>query len=36
MIGYRFLTVAEEEMVEAALYYEAAAPGLGDNFLDNV
>ena len=36
MIGYRFLTPAEEEMVEAALYYEAASNGLGDSFLDDV
>ena len=36
MIGYRFLTPAEEEMVEAALYYEAASGGLGDSFLDDV
>ena len=36
MIGYRFLTPAEDEMVEAALFYEAASPGLGDSFLDDV
>jgi plasmid stabilization system protein ParE len=36
MIGYRFLTPAEEEMIEAALYYEAASTGLGTNFLDDV
>jgi toxin ParE1/3/4 len=36
MIGYRFLTPAEEEMIEAARYYEAASRGLGDNFLDDV
>ena len=36
MIGYRFLTPAEEEMIEAALYYEAASSGLGASFLDDV
>ena len=36
MIGYRFLTPAEEEMIEAALYYESASRGLGDDFLDDV
>ncbi len=36
MIGYRFLTPAEEEMIEAALYYEGAARGLGNSFLDDV
>ena len=36
MIGYRFLTLAEEEMVRAALFYEAASRGLGDSFLDDV
>jgi hypothetical protein len=29
MIGYRFLSPAEEEMIEAALFYEAASKGLG-------
>jgi len=36
MIGYRFLNPAEEEMTEASLFYEAAAPGLGKGFLDDV
>ena len=36
MIGYRFLFLAEEEMTAAALFYEAASPGLGNDFLDDV
>ena len=36
MIGYRFLSAAEEEMMAAALFYEAAAVGLGSDFLDDV
>ena len=36
MIRYRLLPPAEEEMIEAALFYEAAAVGLGDDFLDDV
>ena len=36
MIGYRFLSVAEEEMSEAALFYEAASPGFGEKFLADV
>jgi plasmid stabilization system protein ParE len=36
MIGYRFLSVAEEEMSEAALFYEAAFLGLGEKFLADV
>lgn len=32
MTGYRFLSVAEEEMSEAALFYEAASPGLAKSF----
>jgi hypothetical protein len=36
MIGYRFLTPAEEEMVKVALFYEAAWHGLGDSLLDDV
>jgi hypothetical protein len=36
MIGYRFLSVAEEEMSEAALFYEAASPGFGEKFLTDV
>jgi hypothetical protein len=34
MIGYRFLSVAEEEMSEAAAFYETKTPGLGQDFLD--
>ena len=30
----RFLTPAEIEMLEAAVYYEIQATQLGDNFLD--
>lgn len=36
MIGYRFLSPAEEEMVEASLFYDSAANGLGNDFLDDV
>lgn len=36
MIGYRFLYPAEEEMTEASQFYEAASPGLGNDFLDDV
>jgi plasmid stabilization system protein ParE len=36
MIPYRFLSPAEEEMMEAALFYEAASNGLGTDFLDDV
>ena len=36
MIPYRFLTPAEEEMAEAALFYEAASSQLGNDFLDDV
>ena len=36
MIGYRFLPPAEEEMTEAALFYEAESSGLGVEFLDDV
>lgn len=36
MIGYRFLSPAEEEMSEASLFYDAASSGLGDDFLDDV
>ena len=36
MIDYRFLTSAEEEMTEAALFYEAASNRLGSEFLDDV
>ena len=35
MIGYRFLPPAEDEMAEAALFYDAASTGLAthDNLL---
>jgi len=36
MIGYRFLSIAEEEMSEAAMFYDDKTPGLGRNFLDDV
>jgi len=36
MIGYRFLTPADEEMTEASAFYEAASAGLGAGFLDEV
>src|SRR5687767_8198693 len=36
MIGYRFLSAADEEMTEAAVFYEAASIGLGNDFLDDV
>lgn len=36
MIGYRFLSPAEDEMIEAAVFYETAAPGLGNDFLNDV
>jgi len=36
MIGYRFLPLAEQEMSEAAAFYEAKTSGLGRNFLDDV
>ena len=36
MITYRFLSPAEEEMTEAALFYEIASAGLGNDFLDDV
>jgi hypothetical protein len=36
MIGYRFLSPADEEMTEASLFYEAAASGLGNDFLTDV
>lgn len=36
MIAYRFLDPAEEEMIQAALFYEAASSGLGSDFLDDV
>jgi plasmid stabilization system protein ParE len=33
MIGYRFLPPAEDEMSEAASFYDAASVGLGEDFL---
>ena len=36
MIPYRFLSPAEEEMTEAALFYDAASSRLGSDFLDDV
>jgi toxin ParE1/3/4 len=36
MIAYRFLPPAEEEMIGASLFYEAASSGLGIDFLDDV
>lgn len=36
MIGYRFLPPAEEEMVGALEFYEAASSGLGRDFLSDV
>ena len=36
MLGYRFLPAAEEEMIEASLFYEARSEGLGFEFLDGV
>ena len=32
----RFIGPAEQEMIEAARYYELQAPGLGEDFLDKV
>lgn len=36
MIAYRFLPPAEEEMYQAARYYEDQVEGLGEEFLDEV
>lgn len=36
MIGYRFLSLADVEIVESALYYDEVAPGLGTDFLNDV
>ena len=36
MIDYRFLSVADDEMSEAAVFYETRGAGLGSNFLDDV
>jgi toxin ParE1/3/4 len=36
MISYRFLSPAEEEMTEAALFYKTASARLGTDILDDV
>lgn len=36
MIGYRFLLPAEEEMTEAAIFYENASANLGVDFLHDI
>jgi len=36
MIGYRFLLPAKEEMIDTSVVYEAATPGLGVDFLEEV
>ena len=36
MTAYRFLSPAEEEMTEAAMFYESRSGGLGSDFLDDV
>jgi len=36
MIGYRFLSPAEEELTEASFFYDAATRGLGSDFLNDV
>lgn len=36
MTPHRFLSPAEEEMTEAALFYETVSVGLGFGFLDDV
>ena len=36
MIAHRYLPLAREELNEAAAFYEAAVPGLGEAFLDDV
>ena len=36
MTAYRFLSPAEDEITEAALFYELASTGLGRDFLDDV
>ena len=35
-MGFRYLLPAEEEMTEAAIFYEGQAQGLGVEFLDDV
>ena len=36
MTRYRYLPAAREDLNEAAAFYEASVPGLGDAFLDDV
>lgn len=36
MIGYRFLSAAEDEMSETAVFYETRCLGLGSDFLDDI
>ena len=36
MKGYRYLLPADEEMTEAAIFYEGRAKGLGTEFLDDL
>ena len=36
MIGYRFLAPADQEMTEAAVFYEIESPGLGVDFLNDL
>src|ERR1043165_2409379 len=36
MIDYRLLSVADDEMSEAAVFYETRGAGLGSDFLDDV
>ncbi|MFT4589942.1 MAG: plasmid stabilization system protein ParE [Candidatus Binatia bacterium] len=35
-MNYRFTTAANQELVEAAVYYDSASPGLGGRFLDEL
>jgi plasmid stabilization system protein ParE len=36
VISHRYLPLAREDVNEAAAFYEASVPGLGDAFLDDV
>ncbi len=36
MIGYSFLSPAEEEMIDASIFYQRASQELGTDFLDEV
>lgn len=36
MIGFRYLLPAEEEITEAAIFYESKSQGLGAEFLDDI